>query len=203
MINASHTLAKNLLHILSARIRYGNDIISENFETQKKLKYYAMVDSLTGLYNRHWFNDIFKRQLKHCQVNQLKLSLILLDIDHFKSFNDRFGHLVGDLVLKQISEAMLSSLRSNDTLARFGGEEFIVLLPNTHLPKSLAIAERIRKAISHLSLEDDAKNALPKVTVSLGIGQLTTDDNETALIKKADDALYRAKDQGRNRVHVF
>ncbi|MCK5728172.1 MAG: GGDEF domain-containing protein [Methylococcales bacterium] len=203
MINGSHTLAKNLLYILSSRIRYGNGIISDHLEAQKELQHIAMVDSLTGLYNRHWFNDIFKRQLAHCLLGSLKLSLILLDIDHFKSFNDRFGHLVGDIVLKKISEAMLTSLRSSDTLARFGGEEFIVLLPETHLPKSLAIAENIRKSISRLALKDDENNALPKVTVSLGIGQLTIGDSETSLIKKADDALYKAKNQGRNRVQVF
>ncbi|MCK4493291.1 MAG: GGDEF domain-containing protein [Methylococcales bacterium] len=203
MINGSHTLAKNLLHILSSRIRYGNGIISDHLETQKELQHIAMVDSLTGLYNRHWFNNIFKRQFEHCLVGNLRLSLILLDVDHFKSFNDRFGHLVGDIVLKKISEAMLASLRSSDTLARFGGEEFIILLPDTQLPKSLVIAENIRKSISRLALEDDEKNALPSVTVSLGIGQLMIGDSETSLIKKADDALYKAKDQGRNRVHIF
>lgn len=203
MINSSHTIAKNLLYILSSRVRHGHSVISDNFEVQKELQHYAMVDGLTGLYNRRWFDEMFKRQFKRCQTDETDLSVILLDIDNFKSFNDRFGHLVGDLVLSKISAEMLGSLRSCDTLARFGGEEFIIVLPDTLLSESLIIAERIRLSISQLSIQDNAKNLLPTVTISLGVSKLTAIDTEESLIKKADDALYKAKEQGRNRIQVI
>ena len=203
LIDSSHAIAKNLLSVLGSRVRYGHGIISENVETQKKLQRDAMIDTLTGLYNRRWTDEVLSQQMTICQKENTPLSLVILDIDHFKSFNDNFGHLVGDLVLKEISTSMLKNLRDSDTLGRFGGEEFIIILPDTELPQSFSIADRIRIAISELRLVDDKKNALPTITVSLGISQLTTKDNEVSLIKKADDALYKAKETGRNRVETL
>lgn len=203
MIDGSHTIAKNLLYILSCRVRHGHGVISDGIEVQKKLQHDAMVDGLTGLYNRRWFNEMFKRQFKRCQTDNIALSVILLDIDYFKKVNDQFGHPIGDLVLIKISELLQRCLRSCDTLARFGGEEFIITLPETALPESLIIAERIRVTVSELSIQDNAQEALPTVTVSLGVAQLAEGDNKQSLIKKADDALYQAKDLGRNRVERY
>ncbi len=200
MVNSSHEIAKNLLYVLSTRVRHGHGVIRDSFEVQRELQHYAMVDGLTGLYNRRWFDEMFKRQFRRCQTDGEMLSLILLDIDHFKDFNDEFGHLVGDLVLKRVSEAMLNCLRSRDTLARFGGEEFVITLPDTDLPEAVDIAERIRITISKLEIEASGHSRLPRVTVSLGVGKLAVDDSESSLIDRADDALYRAKSRGRNRV---
>ncbi|XPV54933.1 MAG: GGDEF domain-containing protein [Halarcobacter ebronensis] len=124
---------------------------------------------------------------------------MIFDIDNFKNFNDDFGHNVGDEVLKIISKVLLENIREHDSVARWGGEEFLVLLPQTDELGAKNVAEKIRKAIESYKRDDIPR----QITASFGVTRFKEDDNETSVLKKADDALYKAKKEGKNRVEVF
>lgn len=162
----------------------------------------ALFDSLTGVYNRRAFEARLEDECQRCQRYQHPLSLIFFDLDHFKSVNDRYGHLVGDGVLRWFAQKLQELVRSFDVVARFGGEEFCVILPETAGRQALGVAERVREAIASepCKLDDLAL----KVTVSGGIAESRGQMNcAAALIRAADEALYEAKKRGRNRVVLF
>ena len=159
---------------------------------------FANIDSLTGLYNRHYFNSQAEVILSDSLKTQEALSLIMLDLDFFKAVNDTYGHLAGDEVLKQTAQRLKRSIRSTDILARFGGEEFILLLAGTTIDEAGFIAERMRKSIENEAYSSEDTNL--SSTASFGISSLKPLDTIEALINRADKALYIAKDQGRNRV---
>ncbi|MBF0405570.1 MAG: diguanylate cyclase [Nitrospirae bacterium] len=173
--------------------------VSEMAAYEKKLHDMSIKDGLTGIYNRRYFEtrlkEEFDRHKRYCHA----LSIIMFDIDHFKSINDTFGHQFGDFVLKSVSSIALETLRRNDIMARYGGEEFCCILPETSLSNALIIAERIRKNVE--AQDNKFNNMSATVTISLGVSELCeiTDTHEL-LLKKADDALYTAKHEGRNRV---
>lgn len=173
--------------------------ITELKEKSNLLEYQANHDQLTGLFNRQKFNEIFKKEIKREKRYNNNLSLIIFDIDNFKNFNDDFGHNVGDEVLKIISKVLLENIREHDSVARWGGEEFLVLLPQTDELGAKNVAEKIRKAIESYKRDDIPR----QITASFGVTRFKEDDNETSVLKKADDALYKAKKEGKNRVEVF
>ncbi|WP_417326856.1 diguanylate cyclase [Halarcobacter sp.] len=173
--------------------------ITELKEKSNLLEYQANHDQLTGLFNRQKFNEIFKKEIKREKRYNNSLSLIIFDIDNFKNFNDDFGHNVGDEVLKIISKVLLENIREHDSVARWGGEEFLVLLPQTDELGAKNVAEKIRKAIESYKRDDIPR----QITASFGVTRFKEDDNETSVLKKADDALYKAKKEGKNRVEVF
>ncbi len=173
--------------------------ITELKEKSNLLEYQANHDQLTGLFNRQKFNEIFKKEIKREKRYNNNLSLIIFDIDNFKNFNDDFGHNVGDEVLKIISKVLLENIREHDSVARWGGEEFLVLLPQTDELGAKNVAEKIRKAIESYKRDDIPR----QITASFGVTRFKQDDNETSVLKKADDALYKAKKEGKNRVEVF
>ena len=181
-----------IMHDLSAHKKENNE-----------LRRLARTDYLTQLANRRAFDEVLQRQWLDCKANHLPLSVIIIDIDHFKAFNDECGHLQGDLVLRQIAQAIASALPSNRMLAaRYGGEEFAVILPGSHLNHANEIAQRIRDAVNALSFStDDICN--PK-TLSVSQGLACTDSKSVksvaGLINTADVALYRAKLNGRDRI---
>ncbi len=160
----------------------------------------AVIDELTGLYNRRYFERHVALMLEKSIEQGRDMALMILDIDFFKPVNDNHGHSVGDLVLKEFAQRLKSSLRGVDLACRYGGEEFVVLMPDTSQSKAQNIAERVRRCIAdrRFSLSGDL---YIDITVSLGVA-LGNKENDTpeALLKRADNALYRAKDQGRNRV---
>ena len=165
---------------------------------QKQLVQLASEDSLTGLANRRKFNDHFERLFKMYHKGVNHLSLILMDIDDFKEVNDVFGHLVGDETLVRIAEILKAELRSSDMIARWGGEEFAVLLVDVNKEKALELATRICVAMR----EDKKLLALlnKPLTVSLGVGELSSVDSQDGLVYKVDKALYAAKQAGKNQV---
>lgn len=170
-------------------------------ELNRELEARAVTDSLTSLPNRRAFDEAFARELARVQRQQHPLSLLLLDIDHFKRFNDTHGHLAGDLVLKEVASTIRRSVREADYPARFGGEEFTVVLPFTDLGGATVAAERIRSAVERLDVQWQDQRL--SVTISIGVATARAPiDGESAArtIEEADGALYRAKDQGRNRV---
>lgn len=161
---------------------------------EKKLEELSTTDSLTGIYNRRAFYTFADRMIKYSRRYNDSLGLIIFDIDFFKIINDVHGHDIGDLVLKEISKVVSSSLRETDRLARFGGEEFIILLPEVSQKSVESIAEKLRVLIENTKIQDI------DVSASFGISLLKDEDNIESLIKRADIALYEAKKSGRNKV---
>jgi diguanylate cyclase (GGDEF)-like protein/PAS domain S-box-containing protein len=173
--------------------------ISERKRLEKNLRRMATTDPLTGLHNRHHFFETARKEIARCRRFNHPVSVIMIDVDHFKATNDRFGHDTGDAVLRAFSQTASATLRTHDILARFGGEEFVVMLPETGLEASLRIAERLRAAVEAQVLDFEPEEI--RCTISLGVTELNADDAsiDTALTR-ADRALYRAKRTGRNRV---
>ena len=202
MVSVSHEIARNLLYIMSERVRYSNLVIADSLEMQRKYQRYAMTDALTGLHNRGWLDDAFDREVKRSERDQLPLSLIMIDVDNFKQYNDDYGHLAGDKVLIAVANAIRRPLRPNDMVARFGGEEFAVLLPETTLENAKTIAERLRAAVAQAEPGELDGKRLPRVTISLGISAFKPGFELDTMIAAADVAMYHAKRKGKNRVEV-
>lgn len=202
MISVSHEIARNLLYIMSERVRYSNLVIADSLEMQRKYQRYASTDALTGLHNRGWLDDAFDREIKRSERDELPLALIMIDVDHFKNYNDEYGHLGGDQVLITVANAIRSPLRPNDLVARFGGEEFAVLLPETSVSNAEIIAERLRDHVAKADPGVLDKRQLPAVTISLGISGRQPGYSLDMMIAAADVAMYHAKRNGRNRVEV-
>lgn len=164
----------------------------------------AITDGLTGLYNRHYLNAHLENTVRQALANSKPLSLMIMDMDHFKAVNDTHGHDAGDAVLKQLSEAIVRASRSADLAARFGGEEFVILMPETDQAAATEAAERMRKCVeaTEFSLPDASLPPLKK-TVSIGVSYLNfMGDTATDMLKRADQSLYEAKNSGRNRIVV-
>lgn len=155
----------------------------------------AQKDDLTQIYNRTMFNTLLSRALRRVQVYNEPFTLILFDIDHFKQVNDNYGHNVGDQVLIHLSSLVKSELRHQDSFARWGGEEFIILSESSTQEDAYELASRLREIIEAYPFE-----VAGKITCSFGVCQYAEDDTSNSLLKRVDDALYQAKDNGRNRV---
>src|SRR5882757_7736087 len=170
---------------------------------REKLHEQAMHDKLTGLYNRHYVEEWFGLELRRAQRHGRPIAAIMLDVDHFKRFNDSFGHEAGDLVLRELAGALRRSTRGSDVASRYGGEEFLVLLPECPFDAALGKAEQLRKEVAKLELRYGDKPLGP-VTVSLGVAAFPDHAKESAeLLRHADEALYEAKGAGRNRVVAY
>ncbi len=164
----------------------------------KKAKTELLIDFLTGVLNRKGFDETLASIIR--EASDI-FCLLMIDIDHFKKFNDVHGHVVGDEVLKFVAKNIQKVMRGNDYIARFGGEEFTVILPKTLLLGAMTVAENIRDSIAKLKLERKAKSELlGKITVSIGVAQYRQGEPTETFINRADQALYFAKDAGRNRV---
>ena len=172
------------------------DFISEKEKLKKKLN----TDYLTKAFTRRYGINFLKSMVYFSRSNNVPLSVLMLDIDNFKPINDKFGHICGDYVLRKISQTIKSKIRSFDVVIRYGGEEFLIVLPFTNKESAAEIAERIRKAIEDSSFNCN-ENTI-KLTVSIGACQFDGDCNLEDLIKKADENLYMAKREGKNRVYI-
>jgi len=174
-------------------------VVLENAIVHERVENLAATDGLTGLYNRRYFDSAFARELSRCDRSSSSLALLLADIDHFKTFNDTYGHAMGDLVLKKVAGILSGALRKADVLARFGGEEFVILLPNVTARGALESAERLRESVAGAGIHPGGPSK--RVTVSIGAALFPTDASDSeSLLKAADEALYEAKHLGRNRV---
>ncbi len=191
------TTNKELCQQLSIR----NDEIQRLREDIETIRAEAARDPLTGLANRKSFNEALANALSENREQDRYCCLIIVDIDRFKVINDTFGHLVGDRVIRFIASTLTDSVKGRDTVARFGGEEFCVILPNTHPDGAQVVAESIRKTIEQARLRRSKDGELlGKITVSLGVAWAKSGQAPDALIDLADQALYQAKRSGRNRV---
>ncbi|SDH96690.1 diguanylate cyclase (GGDEF) domain-containing protein [Pseudomonas flavescens] len=193
LFQQSPQMMQNLLEVLCSRVRQGNRQLIDSEQN-------ANVDKLTGAFNRRWLEHVFDRERSRCLFSCQPLSLLMLDVDHFKEYNDQHGHLAGDYALCMVAHTLRRQLRTRDSLIRFGGEEFVVLLPELNLKQAADIAERLRESLEHVTAFYSPLGAQPGVTISLGLTQMLPKDSLTSLMARADQALYRAKDGGRNRL---
>jgi diguanylate cyclase (GGDEF)-like protein len=172
----------------SLRTKYLLDLLSRK----------ALIDGLTGLWNRLYFDRRMNDELSLSRRSGRPLSCVMGDVDHFKSFNDRFGHTFGDEVLKCVAGTLNDVARTEDVVCRYGGEEFAVIVPNTNLAGAAELAERLRSAVATADIGTRAD--APNVTASFGVAEIDADSTIKSLVDAADAALYRAKQGGRNRV---
>jgi diguanylate cyclase (GGDEF)-like protein len=200
MVDASHEFAKNLLIVLSERVRSHNRVIADSFGELKKFEKHATTDALTGLANRHALQDTFPNEIKRCVENEKPVAMMMIDVDNFKQFNDMFGHIAGDRALSAVSQILRSQFRPRDVLVRYGGDEFAVLLPGTSKEQALVIGERVRAAVSGSTGDGSDSLIQIPVKISMGVAELNPRGSLDTLTRDADAALYRAKNAGRDIV---
>jgi diguanylate cyclase len=192
VVASSHTLEKKM-----------NATASEISTLKKELegiKETARTDMLTSLLNRRGFDEVMTEQVRHSIKHNRALSIILADIDHFKMVNDTHGHLIGDNVLKMLSKLLKETITGKNIAARFGGEEFIMVLPGTDLKGAFIMAEQIRLSLRSMKwTAKDSGQALGSITISLGVAQYKPEETVESVIQRADNALYFAKENGRNK----
>ncbi len=167
-----------------------------------ELKRMSRIDVLTELYNRRCFNEVFQREWDAALRDRSVLSVIMIDVDRFKKYNDRYGHITGDVCLQEIARALRAGIRRpRDILARYGGEEFVVLLPETDRPGAVRVAEQLIESVRALNLPHAASAGIGRVSISAGVAEARPEAgaNPSGLLNAADEALYRAKAAGRDR----
>jgi len=192
-------------HELKARINAGKRIVdlqSQLNVARESLRFQATHDPLTKMLNRRAITDILEREVSRAYRYKKPVSLLMLDLDHFKKVNDNYGHLTGDEVLCKVSIRISSVVRDYDSLGRYGGEEFVVVLPNCDSTEGLNVAERIRRCVEETPIK--TKRRMITITISVGVAVFTAGEKIAGrvLIHAADSALYRAKNSGRNRVEL-
>jgi diguanylate cyclase (GGDEF)-like protein/PAS domain S-box-containing protein len=190
------------LRILATTVSESIKLALSNLYLREALREQAVRDPLTGLFNRRYLDETLSRELRRCQRNGELLAVAMLDLDHFKQFNDVYGHEAGDVVLRAIGELLKSSLRGGDIACRYGGEELTVILPGAALEQARLRLDHLRRAVMDLHLPYRG-DVLPAITISIGLAEAQPDETDAAaLLARADAALYQAKEQGRNRVVV-
>jgi len=184
---------------LEKEIRERKRIEKKLRESEHKFRELSIKDGLTGLYNARYFFSQIESELERCSRYGHSLSIILMDIDDFKKFNDTYGHLMGDRVLECLAEVILKMVRKNDIAFRYGGEEFVILLPETGADEAVGVAERIRAGFARI--DQCVDDAVPvHKTISVGVAQYQAGDTPPQLIERADQYMYAAKSQGKNRI---
>ncbi|MFH7320490.1 diguanylate cyclase [Desulfurivibrio sp. D14AmB] len=168
-------------------------------ESEQRYKELSIVDELTGLFNKRYFNQHLGLEVERARRYGQSLALLIMDIDHFKHFNDTYGHPAGDRVLAVMGAMLRDSLRLNDLACRFGGEEFVVILPETDGETALRLADRLRERFATLEFQPREDGEVVRKTMSIGVAQFETDESPEALLERADKNLYQAKEAGRNR----
>lgn len=191
-------LQKQKLKKISMDLKVANQKI---LKQQQELKKIAIHDHLTGLYQRRWFDEMILKEISSTQRNNAHLTIALLDIDHFKQVNDSYGHQAGDAVLIQMAALLKDKIRLTDSIFRFGGEEFVVIMPETNLFEAISLCERTRQRVEDLQIKHE--NLQLQITISMGLATFSEPEmiKPEVLIKNADKFLYLAKANGRNCVY--
>ncbi len=193
--NKSEVFNQTDLRVLSAIIRQ-TAVAIENAELYRELRYLSITDPLTGLFNHRHFTKSLEQEIKRVRRYPAPLCLLMIDVDHFKTYNDTLGHLVGDRILKEVSQVIRKNLREIDVACRYGGDEFAVILVETRVHKAEIVAKKFLKAVEQLQLEKP-------ITLSIGLAAFSEGMDRHDLILKADRALYESKKAGRNRFSVY
>ena len=202
LIDSSHEAAHNMLNILTARIRNINQVIAESLEKEQGFSGSSMVDELTGLYNQKWMQQKLNRLVYRSGVDKKINCLLTLEIDQYKEFCEKYGQLGGDQALRDIAHTMLICLRPDDQAGRHVGDRFLAFLPNTSLTDACIAAERLRSVVSESVVVLPSGDALPSISISLGVSQLHPDDTLVRLLARTDKALLMAKESGGNCVKL-
>ncbi len=189
------------------RIKHLHDELQEKVielqRTKEELRQLAITDGLTGLYNYRYFKEQLLQELKRAQRHSLNISVVMIDIDHFKQYNDKNGHPAGDVVLKDIARLLRDNIRNIDLAARYGGEEFSLILIETDKPSAKIVSEKIRKLVEDYGFAYESSQPDGKLTISTGVATFPEDGEDfDTLVSKADQRLYRAKEAGRNLIFV-
>ena len=193
-------VARNLLRLLSFRIRTTNALLRRRHRVGEFYRQMSMIDGLTGIYNRAWLHSQLPQMIERANASGNPLSIIMVDLDHFKQFNDTHGHIIGDDAIQCAAKLLNSTLRPTDFAVRFGGEELMVILPDTSKTACISVAERLCNRLAHSTIIKDCHLPLPHITASFGIAALLPGQDIFTFIASADAALYRAKNSGRNKV---
>lgn len=201
MIELAPMLARNLLAILAGRIRDNNITLVTTQSSTLEFEASSNVDPLTGLHNRHWIDEAFMRMIRRCRNDKEPVCLVLIDIDLLSDINDRNGFLTGDSAIRRLSRIIAESLRPQDLIGRFGGDEFVVLLPQTRPPVALGIANRLCAVIEEAGIVIPP-GVIP-LTVSCGVVPIKPEDVLDAVFARAEQALHGAKTGGRNRAELL
>jgi diguanylate cyclase len=200
LVKSTHEM-REINKALENRLTLSKTEISNLQHSLEAIRAESLTDPLTGLGNRKYFDRSIEMAVQTAIANDQPLSLLMFDIDHFKSFNDSYGHLTGDQVLRLVGMSLKQTIKGQDITARYGGEEFAVVLPNTGLRQALTVADHIRRAVMAKELKKKSTGEiLGRVTISVGVSLLKPGDDTDALIERADACLYAAKRAGRNRV---
>ena len=189
------------------RIKHLHDELQEKVielqRTKEELRQLAITDGLTGLYNYRYFKEQLLQELKRAQRYSLNTAVVMIDIDHFKQYNDKNGHPAGDVVLKGIARLLKDNIRNIDLAARYGGEEFSLILIETDKPSAKIVSEKIRKHVEDYGFAYESSQPDGKLTISTGVATFPEDGEDfDTLVSKADQRLYRAKEAGRNLIFV-
>jgi diguanylate cyclase (GGDEF)-like protein len=198
LIQASHAAACNLLFVLAKRLRNTDSIVVEGVQLEQDFQHYGSVDALTGLHNRYWFNSMFRRQFIRSSINNNPFSVIMADIDHFKELNDTYGHLTGDQVLYEVAHIISKNIRPAEMVSRYGGDEFIILLPDEDIQTAKLVADRLLEAMRKALPIPCGEKDIFHPTLSMGLAEMKSDQTPEMLIQVADEAMYRAKENGRD-----
>jgi diguanylate cyclase len=200
LIKTTHDM-RDTTKALEERLALSKEEISNLQQSLEAIRAESLTDPLTGLGNRKYFDRSLETAVATAVETSEPLSLLMFDIDYFKSFNDSYGHLTGDQVLRLVGMSLKQSIKGQDITARYGGEEFAVVLPNTALRQALTVADHIRRAVMSKELKKKSTGEiLGRVTISVGVSMLKPGDDMDSLIERADACLYAAKRAGRNRV---
>jgi diguanylate cyclase (GGDEF)-like protein len=200
LIQNAHPIAYNLLRLLTQWMKLNTQIITNGQFQISELTNQANIDGLTGLYNRRWLDNALPRILSQMIKIEQPLCILIIDVDHFKKYNDRHGHQGGDLALVYMGHVLNSNIRPYDFATRIGGEEFMVLLPNTNQADGISLAERIRLEIENQIITHPDSSVLPSITVSIGLALSDVNSTAKSLFAAADKQMYLAKQSGRNCV---
>lgn len=200
LIDRSNVLARNLLRLMSFRVHAANAQVRRRQKLGEFYRQLSLNDPLTGLYNRAWLGDMLPKLIARATQDHSPLALIMIDLDHFKRFNDTHGHIAGDTALGLAADLIRGALRPSDFAVRYGGEELMAILPETTGAQAGQVAERLRQQLRTAIVFPDMRISLPHLTGSFGVATLAPGENSQALMAKADAALYRAKAAGRDCV---
>jgi diguanylate cyclase (GGDEF)-like protein len=200
LVEESHIFSRNLLKSLSQRLRQANQVISSKIRMEDSFYHYGMVDVLTGMHSRRWFENIIHRAFKRSVLQNKPFSVLMADIDNFRSYNEKYGRIIGDLALNKIAHTVQEHLRATELAVRFEGDRLLVILPERDLQQARMVAERLRQKVMYMDIPAPGGKKLPSLTLSVGIAQATADKSVEELMDDVMVALKRAKDMGRNYV---
>jgi diguanylate cyclase (GGDEF)-like protein len=199
-VEESHAFSRNLLTSISTRLRNTNQMISSKSREDDTFYDYGMLDVLTGMHSRRWFDRIINRALRRSILDGKPFSILIADIDNFNSYNEQYGRMCGDLALNRIAHTIQEHLRVTELAVRYEGDRLMVLLPGTDIRKARKVAERLRLKVMYTDMPAPGGRMLHPLTISVGIAQATPEQTVDEFMDNVLTALKRAKDMGRNYV---